>query len=124
IIGVTPDIYFRSIKFDIRPSVYLLREDRFRVANLSFNTDDLPALIGKVEHIWKAQVPMQPISLQFLTEMMAAQYNDDVTTAKMFSAFSLLAIVVACLGLYGLAAFTAERRTKEIGIRKVMGAQV
>ncbi|WP_416307006.1 ABC transporter permease [Neptunicella sp. SCSIO 80796] len=124
IIGVTPDIYFRSIKFDIRPSVYLLREDRFRVANLSFKTDDLPALVSKVENIWKNQVPMQPISLQFLTEMMAAQYNDDVTTAKMFSAFSLLAIVVACLGLYGLAAFTAERRTREIGIRKVMGAQV
>ncbi|MDN4502476.1 ABC transporter permease [Alteromonadaceae bacterium BrNp21-10] len=124
IIGVIPDIYFRSIKFDIRPSVYLLREDHFRAANISFNTNDSPALTSKIEQIWKANVPMQPIHLQFLSEMMAAQYSDDVTTAKMFSTFSLLAIIVACLGLYGLAAFTAERRTKEIGIRKVMGAQI
>jgi putative ABC transport system permease protein len=55
---------------------------------------------------------------------MAAQYESEVTEAKLFSAFSLLAILVACLGLYGLAAFTAERRTKEIGIRKIMGARV
>ena len=67
---------------------------------------------------------MQPINLQFLTEMMAAQYNDELTTAQLFLVFSIIAIVVACLGLYGLSAFTVERRTKEIGIRKVMGASV
>lgn len=124
IIGVIPDIYFRSIKFSVRPSVYTLRPERFRVASLSFQTNDLPALISKVEGIWKNHVPYIPISVDFLSEMMAAQYESEVIEAKLFSTFSLLAIIIACLGLYGLAAFTAQRRTMEIGLRKVMGARI
>jgi len=124
IIGVIPDIYFRSIKFGVRASVYTLNPDRFRVANISFNTNNVPNLITTIEGVWKNNVPMQPINMQFLSEMMAAQYHDDLTTAQLFLVFSLIAIVIACLGLYGLSAFTVERRTKEIGIRKVMGASV
>lgn len=124
IIGVIPDIYFRSIKFGVRASVYTLNPERFRVANISFATNDIPSLIRKIEGVWKNNVPMQPINLEFLSEMMAAQYSDELTTAQLFLVFSLIAIVVACLGLYGLSAFTVERRTKEIGIRKVMGASV
>ncbi len=124
IIGVIPDIYFRSVKFGLRASVYTLNPQRFSVASLSFASDDVASLISKVEAVWKNNVPMQPINLQFLTEMMAAQYNDELTTAQLFLVFSIIAIVVACLGLYGLSAFTVERRTKEIGIRKVMGASV
>jgi putative ABC transport system permease protein len=124
IIGVIPDIYFRSIKFGLRASVYTLNPERFRVANITFDTDKLPDLINKVETVWKENVPMQPISLEFLSEMMVAQYNDELTTAQLFLVFSVLAILIACLGLYGLSAFTVERRTKEIGIRKVMGASV
>ena len=124
IIGVIPDIYFRSIKFGVRASVYTLNPERFRVANISFTTNNIPTLINKIEGVWKNNVPMQPINLQFLSEMMAAQYHDELTTAQLFLVFSLIAIVIACLGLYGLSAFTVERRTKEIGIRKVMGASV
>ncbi|WDE06170.1 ABC transporter permease [Thalassomonas viridans] len=124
IIGVVPDLHFRSIKFGIRATVYTLNPARFRVANLSFATNDLPGLITKIEQVWKRTVPMQPINLQFLSEMMAAQYQDEATTAQLFLVFSFLAIVVACLGLYGLSAFTVERRTREIGIRKVMGASI
>jgi putative ABC transport system permease protein len=124
IVGVIPDIYFRSIKFGVRPSVYMLNPNRFRVASLTFKTSNIAELIGKVGSVWKNNVPMQPIELQFLSEMMDAQYADEVVQVKMFSVFSLLAIVIACLGLYGLAAFTTERRTKEIGIRKVMGAGI
>ncbi|MEW6999321.1 ABC transporter permease [Colwelliaceae bacterium BS250] len=124
IIGVIPDIYFRSIKFGVRASVYTLNPERFRVANISFNTNDLPSLITGIERVWKANVPMEPINLEFLSEMMKAQYQDELTTAQLFLVFSVLAILIACLGLYGLSAFTVERRTKEIGIRKVMGANV
>jgi putative ABC transport system permease protein len=124
IIGVIPDIYFRSIKFGVRASVYTLNPEQFRVANIAFTTSNLPNLITSIEGVWKSNVPMQPINLQFLSEMMAAQYHDDLTTAQLFLVFSLIAIVIACLGLYGLSAFTVERRTKEIGIRKVMGASV
>lgn len=124
IIGVIPDIYFRSLKFDVRPTAYTLNSARFRVASLSFSTNDLPSLMTKVEAVWKNNAPMQPINLQFLSEMMAAQYQDELVTAQLFLAFALLAIIIACLGLYGLSAFTVERRTKEIGLRKVMGADV
>jgi len=124
IVGVIPDIYFRSIKFGVRASVYTLNPERFRVANISFTTNNMANLINDVESVWKNNVPMQPINLQFLSEMMAAQYHDELTTAQLFLVFSLIAIVIACLGLYGLSAFTVERRTKEIGIRKVMGASV
>ena len=124
IVGVIPDIYFRSIKFGVRASVYTLNPERFRVANISFSTNNMANLISTIEGVWKNNVPMQPINLQFLSEMMSAQYQDELTTAQLFLVFSLIAIVVACLGLYGLSAFTVERRTKEIGIRKVMGASV
>lgn len=124
IVGVIPDIHFRSIKFEIRPSVYLLNPQRFRVATINFNSNDFGKMQRDIEAIWKKHVPMQPISQEFLSEMMAAQYADDVAQARLFLVFSALAIFVACLGLYGLAAYTAERRTKEIGIRKVMGASV
>ena len=124
IIGVIPDLYFRSIKFGVRPSAYMMRPDRFRVATISYTTNDIQGLMDDVERIWKTNVPMQPINLQHLDEMMAAQYAEETAQAKLFAAFSALAILVACLGLYGLAAFTAERRTKEIGVRKVLGAKV
>ncbi|TPH12116.1 ABC transporter permease [Litorilituus lipolyticus] len=124
IVGVIPDIHFRSIKFGIRASAYMLNPQRFNVANITFETDNVAKLMESIERVWKQNVPMQPINIQFLSEMMTAQYQDELTTAQLFLAFSVLAIIVACLGLYGLSAFTVERRTKEIGIRKVMGANI
>jgi putative ABC transport system permease protein len=124
IIGIVPDIYFRSIKFGVRPTAYTMHKNRLRIASLTFSTNNVSELMEKVETIWKQTVPMQPINLQFLDEMMKAQYAEESMQTKMFSVFSLLAIGIACLGLYGLASFTTERRTREIGIRKVMGASV
>lgn len=124
IIGVIPDIYFRSIKFGVRPTAYLSSPASFSVASLTYSTANPTALRSNIERIWKKHAPMQPINLQFLDSMMEAQYNDEQIQTQLFSVFSLLAIVIACLGLFGLAAFSTERRTKEIGIRKVMGARV
>lgn len=124
VIGVIPDIHFRSIKFGIRASAFMLDENRFGVANIAFQTNDVSGLMDDIHRIWKQQVPLQPMNLQFLSEMMAAQYRDETTTAQLLLVFSILAILVSCLGLYGLSAFTVERRTKEIGLRKVMGANV
>lgn len=124
IIGIVPDIYFRSIKFGVRPTAYTMNTNRLRIASLTFSTNNVSELMEKVEAIWQQTVPMQPINLQFLDEMMKAQYAEESIQSKMFSVFSLLAIGIACLGLYGLASFTTERRTREIGIRKVMGASV
>jgi putative ABC transport system permease protein len=78
----------------------------------------------EISRVWREIAPLTPISLRFVSDMLRAQYDADERQAKLFAAFSILAIVVACLGLYGLASFTAEQRTKEIGIRKVLGATV
>ena len=77
-----------------------------------------------MEELWRDIAPLNPISYEFLNSMMEAQYIEEVQQARLFAAFSALAIIIACLGLYGLASFTAERRTREIGIRKVLGARV
>ncbi len=123
IIGVSKDVYFRSIKFGIRPSVFLNNPGSLQVATISFESNDVSRLVSDVEDVWKEMVPMSPVSHQFLDDMIRAQYLEEEQQAKLFAVFSVLAIVIACLGLYGLASFTAERRTKEIGIRKVMGAR-
>ncbi len=124
IIGVAKDVYFRSIRFGIRPSVFFNDPGSFRVATISFDTNDIQGLVSDVERVWKAMVPMSPVSHQFLEDMIHAQYQTEENQAKLLAVFAILAVVIACLGLYGLASFTAERRTKEIGIRKVMGARV
>jgi putative ABC transport system permease protein len=124
IVGVIPDIYFRSIKHGVRASAYFVSPGLFRAATISYETNDMAALTAGVERVWRENMPLTPIETHFLSEMMGAQYDAEERQAKLFAAFSILAIVVACLGLYGLASFTAEQRTKEIGIRKVLGATV
>jgi len=124
IVGVVPNIYFRSIKHGVRASAYFMQPGLFRSATISFEGARGPEIVEAVEDIWRANVPLTPVSHQFLSDMMSAQYDSEERQAKLFAAFAVLAIVVACLGLYGLATFTAEQRTKEIGIRKILGATV
>src|SRR6185295_751010 len=76
-----------------------------------------------IERVWKHLVPDAPFQADFAEDIIGRLYKGEDARAQTFAAFSLLAVVVACLGLFGLAAFTAERRTKEIGIRKVLGAR-
>ena len=124
IIGVIPDLYFRSLKYGVRPTVYTMNPAMFRVASIGYNTNDLPTLMTNIEQTWKENIPLQPMHLRHLSEMMSRQYAEETSQATLFAAFSSLAILIACLGLYGLASFTAVQRTKEIGIRKVLGAKV
>ncbi|WP_308911656.1 ABC transporter permease [Pseudokordiimonas caeni] len=123
IVGVVPDVHFRSIRFGKQPSVYFVQPTNMDVATVTYRTADLPSLVSAIGGTWRRVAPNVPMDMSFLNDMIAAQYADDVAQGTLFAAFSGLAILVACLGLYGLAHFTAERRTKEIGIRKVMGAR-
>jgi putative ABC transport system permease protein len=81
------------------------------------------AVRDRIGEVWKRYAAQVPFDAKFVDEIVARQYDADEARAKTFAAFAGLAILVACLGLYGLAAFTAERRTREIGIRKVLGAR-
>ncbi len=122
IVGIVPDLYFRSLKFGVRPSVYFVRPEWTRNATITYSGDNTAALIGDIEAVWRNMFPLEPLYHEYLDVMIAAQYQVEEGQAQLFAAFSVLAVLIACLGLYGLAAFTAERRTKEIGIRKVLGA--
>ena len=81
-------------------------------------------LIGSITSVWKDYAPHQPIRYTFLDQRFARMYTDVQRTGQIFTSFAVLAIIVACLGLLGLSAFMAEQRTKEIGVRKVLGASI
>lgn len=124
VVGVVPDIYFRSLKFGVRPSAYWVSPRAFGVATVTYRGVSTEQLIERVEEVWREQAPLTPVAHQFVSDMLAAQYDQENRQAQLFAAFAALAVIVACLGLYGLASFNAEQRTKEIGIRKVLGATV
>ncbi|MCP5381550.1 MAG: ABC transporter permease [Kordiimonadaceae bacterium] len=123
IIGVVPDIHFDSLKSTIRPEIYDLSVNYGSVISARFSGSPV-AFTEQVRKLWEQEIPSIPFNYDFISAAVAKQYNAEQGQAAMFAAFSCLAILVACLGLYGLASYTAERRTKEIGIRKVMGASV
>jgi len=125
IIGVVKDFHTQQLHEAIRPAVFLLKRDN----DLHFLSIRLSAvnIIESVEFIkseWNNTAPNQPINFTFFDESFNEMYKAEIRTSKLFSSFAGLAIIIACLGLFGLITFAAEQRTKEIGIRKVMGSTV
>ena len=123
IIGVVKDFNFNSLKDVVTPMVLYLRESRGRIA-LRIGTSDVHQLIGQVEGIWRQMAPSQPFGYTFMDEEFNNIYKTEQRMGGISLSFSLLAIFIACLGLFGLASYAAEQRTREIGIRKVLGASV
>jgi putative ABC transport system permease protein len=122
IIGVVKDARFRSVRLPLDALFFYSSHTGHAQMIVRFEGDPA-ALRGRVEQMWKRLVPDVPFNAKFSEEIMLDLYKAEDARAKTFAGFALLAVIVACLGLFGLAAFTAERRTKEIGIRKVLGAR-
>jgi putative ABC transport system permease protein len=91
---------------------------------MKVRTADLPQTLAAIEATYRAHFPGNPFTYYFADAAFDEQYRADQRFATLFSAFAAIAIVIACLGLFGLASFTAQQRTKEIGVRKVLGASV
>jgi putative ABC transport system permease protein len=123
IVGVATNSRFRSLREPIEPTIYYDTGD-YRRLMIRYENSDPAAVMNAVERVWKGLAPETPIDAAFTDEKMAEQYQTDARRGETFAGFAMLAVVIACLGLFGLASFTAERRTKEIGIRKVFGARV
>ena len=123
IIGVVRDFNFNSLRDVVTPMVLYLDENRGNIA-LRVKSDHIPQLIGQIENKWRAMAPGQPFSYSFMDDDFNALYTSEQRMGNISLTFSLLAICIACLGLFGLAAYAAEQRTREIGIRKVLGASV
>jgi putative ABC transport system permease protein len=127
ITGVVRDFNYKSLRDEIGGYVYYTMNkapESLRTLLIRYNTSDLPAFMQQVHNVFKNDLPAAAFDYQFLDAYVQNLYTSEQHTAIITSVFSLLAILVACLGLFGLAAFTAEQRTKEIGIRKVLGASV
>ena len=125
IVGVVPDFHFQSLHQPIEPLVMVQNErGQASVVALRLAGGDIPGVLAELERVWEATGTSMPFEFSFLKDELNQLYEQEQRTAKVFGAFAGLAILIACLGLLGLAAFTAARRTKEIGIRKVLGASV
>jgi putative ABC transport system permease protein len=122
-IGVVNDYHFQSLRQPVKPLFFLL-SGWGSFISLKLDTRDLPETLVFTAQTWKDIFPGAPFEYFFLDEMFDRQYQSDRNFGRVFSLFTLLAIFIACLGLFGLAVFVAEQRTKEIGIRKVLGASV
>ncbi|MEP7231539.1 MAG: ABC transporter permease [Ginsengibacter sp.] len=123
VIGVISNFNFNSLHEQITPLVLKLQPDNGSIA-VRINTSDIAGLLGQINAKWKSMVPSQPFSYSFLDEEFNKQYKAEQRTGTISMIFSILAILVACLGLFGLVTYAAEQRVKEIGIRKVLGAAI
>jgi len=130
VIGVFKDIHQRSLYSVVAPTViqYIglkgAIENRARRLTLRLNTGDIPGVMKKIEQMWKNTFPNHPYNSFFLDEFFDGQHQAEEKLGRIFLIFSMLAVIIGCLGLFGLASFTTEQRTKEIGIRKVLGSSV
>ncbi len=121
VIGVLKDFNFESLKDEIRP--ILIRLGNFgNVMSIRYTLDNPKDAVNLIESKWKEFAANEPFEFNFLDDNFDDLYRSEHRLGTLFSIFTVLAILIACLGLFGLAAFTAEQRTKEIGIRKTMGA--
>jgi putative ABC transport system permease protein len=124
VIGVVKDFHFLSLHQEIQPLVIRLTEDLAPYLSLKISTENIPRTIGFLKEKWKKFAPNTPFEYFFLDDDFEKMYRAEMRLGKIFASFTVLAVFIACLGLFGLASFTSEQRTKEIGVRKVLGASV
>ncbi len=124
VVGVVNDYHQVSLKKAIDPGVFFCNPYQGEFYSLRVRTDDLKNTIAHAKRTWSAAFPGNPFEYNFLDEYFNLQYKNEQKFTKLFTCFAVLAIIIGCLGLFGLSAYTANQRIKEIGIRKVLGASV
>ncbi len=124
VIGIIKDYHFRSLHSKIAPLLLTLSEKGQDYMSIKILPGNLRSTLDQVESIWAQFEPDYPFRYNFLNEEFDRMYRTDIRFRNIFGYFAGLAIVISCLGLFGLASFMAEKRTKEIGVRKVLGASV
>jgi putative ABC transport system permease protein len=121
---VVKDFHFSSMHQPIGPLMIFLDTSFTNQMFVKISGEDITGTLGYLKTVWKERVPYRPFEYHFLDEDYNALYKVETRTSQLFGVFSTTAILLACLGLFALAAFTAVQRTKEIGIRKVLGASL
>lgn len=123
IVGVVKDFHFENLHQNIQPFAFFLNNrPNFNYIIVHVNTADMQNVLGFLEKKWKALRPDEPFEFTFLNEDFQKNYEAETRTSSIVSYFTVISILISCLGLFGLAAFAGQQRTKEIGVRKVLGA--
>ncbi|QDZ08287.1 FtsX-like permease family protein [Sphingomonas panacisoli] len=123
IVGVVSDARYRSLREPVQPIVYIMQRVGFAQVAVRYAGTTPTDIRQRIEGVWKQLIPLVPFKAEFADDIVQRQYQQESARGILFAGFSLLAVVIGCMGLFGLAVFTAERLTKEIGIRKVLGAR-
>ena len=124
IIGVAQNFHYKGLQREVGPLIMDMNSNRYNLVNLSVNIQSLKETIAYVRQKWEELQPGVPVEFFFLDESFDRQYRSEKQMGRIGAAFTFLGLITACLGLFGLASFMTEQRTKEIGIRKVLGASV
>jgi putative ABC transport system permease protein len=124
VIGVVQDFHYKSLHEKVTASVIQLYPQVAYTVAGKLKTADIKRTIGFINNVWNKYISSYPLDYKFMDESYGAMYNSEEKLSKLLWIFTIMAIIVGCMGLFGLAAFSAEQRTKEIGIRKVLGANV
>lgn len=124
IVGVVKDFHFRSLQQQIKPLSMRIEPGGTQLITVNLNADNMASTISAIQSKWNAAVPNRPFDYYFLDEFFDKQYRSEERFGKLFLNFAVIAIFISCLGLLGLASYSTMQRTREIGVRKVMGASV
>jgi putative ABC transport system permease protein len=127
IVGVMKDFNFSSLHNDVGGFLVWVQKPNdynWPAVTVSTNSADYKTLLSKIETVWQKDMAGVPFSYSFLDSQIQKQYEAEITLSNIINSFTLMAILISCLGLFGLAAFSAEQRSKEISIRKLLGASV
>jgi putative ABC transport system permease protein len=124
VIGVIKDFHYKSLKEEMVPVILSPTDKASRFIAIRLNAGDVSSAISQVQSEWHEIIPELPFTYSFLDESFDALYRAELRLNTLVSVFSVLAVLIACMGLLGLSAFMAEQKAKEIGIRKTLGASV
>lgn len=122
IVGVAPDFSLASIRTPVEATIYYRNPGQMQNASVRLAGAQLPETMAELDQLWRQYGDPRPMLRSFLDQYLQRLHQDIVRQGQLFAAFAAIAVFIACLGLFGLSAFTAEQRTKEIGIRKAIGA--
>jgi putative ABC transport system permease protein len=124
VVGVVADYHQKNLKNTIEPLLFTLNDGWESQLSIKLAAGTIPGTLSQIERLWKRQFPAQPFDYEFLDAFFHRSYAADRRAGQVFGLFAGLAVLISGFGLFGLATFAAERRTKEIGVRKVLGASV
>jgi putative ABC transport system permease protein len=124
VVGVVKDFHFRSLHHEIGPLLLAYQQYANPIVNVRISTENGSQIVADIKKAFDEVASGEPFEYHFFDESFEALYQREQKFEKLFLSFSVFAIFIACMGLFGLASFMAEQRTKEIGIRKVLGASV